>query len=281
MRFFLAPIVAALLWAPVVALAKEAPATPAAADEAAKLAAIGERGRLLFDLDRAAWVATDALMAKVPGFAQSRLNGYIVERENDGFVVTFYGGEGDTLTAAHIVHVAGGRVTSSETIEPASRMALTPLQLRLAKARSVRPGKDVRPCTRAAFNVAIVPPTGQDSPMEIYLTSPQVEKDVYPFGGHYRLILAADGSIASTRKFTNACLDMPRPPGAGGEEGVLFVTHLLDPVPTEIHVFMSLQIGLPVVVSTSEPFRLWVVNGESISGTGFEAPAPRRKRRRD
>ncbi len=278
-RFLFAAASIALLATPLAAQSGSAPAE--ASEEQARLKWIAERGRLLFDLDRAAWVATDELMAKVPGFTQSGLSGYIVERENDGFVVTFYGGEGDALTAAHIVRVAGGRVTSSETIEPASRVTLTPLQLRLAKARTVRPGKDVRPCTRAPFNIAIVPPTTPDSPMELYLTSPQIEKDVYPFGGHYRLTLAGDGSVASTRKFTNACLNLTRPPGAGGAEGALFVTHLLDPVPTEMHVFMSLLVGQPVMVSTSKPFRFWVVNGESISGMRFEEPAQRRKRRRD
>ena len=276
-RFLVAAASIALLATPLAAQSGSAPTE--ASEEQARLKAIGERGRLLFELDRAAWVATDELMAKVPGFAQSGLSGYIVERENDGFVVTFYAGEGDTLTAAHIVHVAGGRVTSSETIEPASRMTLTPLQLRLAKARSVRPGKDVRPCTRAPFNVAIVPPAAPDSPMEMYLTSPQVEKDVFPFGGHYRLTLGEDGSVASTRKFTNACLDLSPAPGARGD-GVLFVTHLLDPMPTEIHVFMSLHVGQPVVVSTSEPQRLWIVNGDSITGLNTAEPRSRRERRR-
>ena len=40
--------------------------------------------------------------------------------------------------------------------------------------------------------------------------------------------------------------------GGDGKECVAYVTHLLDPVPTEIHVFTALASGLPVAVGTGE-----------------------------
>ena len=66
-------------------------------------------------------MATDELMKKVPGFAGSGLKGYVVEREEGGFVLTFYGEGAGGLEAAHLVHVAGGRAASSATLRPGQR----------------------------------------------------------------------------------------------------------------------------------------------------------------
>ena len=51
-------------------------------------------------------------------------------------------------------------------------------------------------------------------------------------------------------------------PGGGRTAG-LMMTHLLDPTPTEIHVFLSLSSRLPVFVATSDG-RLWKVAGDKI-----------------
>jgi hypothetical protein len=63
------------------------------------------------------------------------------------------------------------------------------------------------------------------------------------------------------------------PTGAGeGKPAAVVVTQVLDVVPTEIHVFMSLTMGLPVYVETpaalsppSTEFRTWKVDGDRIS----------------
>ena len=125
----------------------------------------------------------------------------------------------------------------------------------MAKARSIGPGPDFRPCTNAAFNAAIVPPASLEAPLEMYLTSAQTDANVYPLGGHYLLSLAPDGRLLSVRKFTNSCLNMERPRGGGrrGEPAALFVSHLLDPTPTEIHVFLALSAKLPIFVVIGDP----------------------------
>jgi hypothetical protein len=256
-----------------------APATPSA-EESAKLQAIVARGNLLFDLDRAAWVATDEFLKEVRDPAAAGYKGYVVDREGEGFAVTFYGGEGDRLTARYIAHVRGGRVTSSRLLPVAEQVPLTPMQFRMAKARSLAPGFQNRPCAAATFNAMVIPPTSLDEPLEMYLTSPQVQNDVYPFGGHFLLRIAPDGRALSVRKFSNSCLNMGPPKGGRrGEPAVLFVTHLLDPIPTEIHVFLSLSARQPVVVIIVDPPRLWQVTGAGISELPMPPePAPRRRR---
>ena len=66
------------------------------------------------------------------------------------------------------------------------------------------------------------------------------------------------------RRFTNTCLELPLPNAAQRREMVaLGVTHLLDPLPTEIHVFSSLAAKMPVAVGTSDG-RTWWVEGTAV-----------------
>lgn len=248
------------------------------AEESAQLDSIVERGNLLFDLDKAAWVTTDDLAAKVGDIHKTGFKGYVTERDGNGFVVTFYAGEPGSEVATYVGHVAGGRVVSSRLLTGPDRIALTPVQRRLAAARRAGFAAGLRPCTNGPFNVTAVPPISADQPLELYLTSPQVETDVYPFGGHYLLKVGPDGRVLSTRKFTNSCINMSaRPSRPGSRPAGLFITHLLDPVPTEVHVFLARTIGLPVYVGTTTSNRVWEVQAKKIrlvSTIADTAPRP-------
>ncbi len=149
-------------------------------------------------------------------------------------------------------------MASSQVFPPGERTPLTPIQIRLAKARQLSAGLDFRPCT-GAFNVTAIPPTTAEAPMDVYYLSPQVKTGEYPFGGHFRVTLARDGRVLASRKFSNACLNMPAPPTSA----FLGISHILDPIPTEIHVFNALAARKPVLVITGE--RTWKVDGRSIT----------------
>ena len=91
--------------------------------------------------------------------------------------------------------------------------------------------------------------------------STQSENNSYPFGGHFRVEVSADGTAGASRVFTRSCLTMS---GHGADKSAaMFITHLLDPVPTEIHVFTALTAHQPVGVGTMDK-RLWWVTGEAI-----------------
>jgi hypothetical protein len=125
----------------------------------------------------------------------------------------------------------------------------------------------------------VIPPVSGTAPIEVYLTSAQTDTDVLPFGGHYLLTIGADGTVQSVRKFTNSCINMERPRASRrkGRPVALMVTHLLDPVPTEIHVFMSLTAAMPVYVGAGDPPQLWEVEGERISSAGAIGAPPARR----
>jgi hypothetical protein len=107
--------------------------------------------------------------------------------------------------------------------------------------------------------------------MDVYVLTPQTQAGIFPFGGHSRATFSAAGALLSQRTFTNTCLDMSNQPEGGDPIAAVGVTHLLDPIPTEIHVFLSIWMALPVAVATREPRRVWMVTGDRIE---LVDPAP-------
>ena len=245
---------------------------PAAAREGgreAKLRAIAERGRILFEIDRAAWITTDDLMRRAPEAKSWPVQGWVVERDGDSqtsYVVTFFGEGASGPAAWYVGKVRDNKVTSGEVFPADRRPPLSPAQRRLVQARATALAEaekaKFQPCTPSRFNIAALP-AAEGGPIDVYLLSAQTESSVYPFGGHYKVSVGADGKVQSKRKFTNSCLNMSTadlPDGA--EMAAPMVTHLLDPLPTEIHVFMSLTMGKPVGVGTRGG--MWWVEGKKI-----------------
>jgi len=244
-----------------------APAFAAAPAEDAKLAATAARGQLIYEIDRAAWVTTDEVMARVPAARQWPIAGWIVEHEDAGaYKVTYYGGPAKAPVAFYVGRAKDGRALAGNLIDPAARPPLSPAQVDLVRARNAVAKLDYKPCTAARFNIAVIPPDAAGGPIDVYLLTAQTDASVMPFGGHYLARVAANGRLVSHRRFTNSCLNMPAA-GAGLPKDATpvaaVISHLLDPVPTEIHVFLSLWTKKPVYVSTGAK-RLWIVDGTRI-----------------
>src|SRR5262249_46126933 len=92
-------------------------AVPAAAqtrEERGRLDWAAARGQLLFDVDRAAWVTTDDLLARLAEADRPLIRGWTVERDGAGFVVTYFGGEGDARFALYRGRVENRQVVSRE-----------------------------------------------------------------------------------------------------------------------------------------------------------------------
>lgn len=248
-------------------LACATPSLAQTADEQVRLDWVQQRGRLLYEIDRAAWVTTDDLRERVPNLAASGIRGWTVERDGGGYSVIFYAGEGDARVAAYRARVENNRVVAAEVLASGARPPLTPLQRRLADARDVV-ARDVirglRFCARASPNLALIPPDTLDGEMDVYVLTPQVQNGVWPAGGHYRVTLSAAGAVLSSRPFTNSCVNLGGDLSGQESPVALYVTHLLDPLPTEIHVFTSLTSRLPLGVGTQNPGRVWWVAGDRI-----------------
>ena len=256
---------------PEEASAADTPAPPAPPLTRAEIALVertAERGRLLVTLARAGILATRDMLSRVSDPEGAGIAGWIAEPAGNSTLVTFYAeGEGeDAPSTVYRATILNGRITSREVFLSGDRPPLNPVQARMAAARAATESEEQTACSAQPFNVLVVPPAGADEPVDVYRLSTPSQPGRFPLGGHFRATVAADGTVTESRGFTNACLDVDAPPLAEGERpGPIGVTHLLDPMPTEVHVFLARLIGRPLLVATGEPQRVWLVTGERIA----------------
>ncbi len=249
----------AVLAAFAVLLTLPASLTAQTPEEQQQLDWVLERGRLLFALDRAAWVATDDMREQIEDPAAAGLRGYIVDADEQGLFVIFFAESPSGPTAAYLARIGTDGVASREVFEHGSRPPLTERQTAMAGAIETARRLKLRSCVDRGFNPLVIPPKTTDDPIEIYLMTPQLGHAI-PLGIHYRTAISPDGEVADPRPFTNSCLLLDNPPEAVG----LFVTHLLDPLPTEIHVFTAMAAKVPITVGIGDPLRAWEVTGNGI-----------------
>ena len=257
---------AILVAAAQVAAAPPVIATQDSRSEQQRLADASIFGAMIYAFDRAAWVSTDSLMEVVPRDQLVGAGGYVIEPvDKDTLRATYFKGDAASARAFFVADVRGGKVVRQDILpEPAP---LTPVQMILARAREIAKqeagAKGYRPCTAAPFNTVVLPSVN-GGPVTVYLLSPQVTNANYMMGGNYRVTIAPDGRIVGSRAFNTSCLNLKLPDQDKEKVAGLFVNHLLDPVPTEIHVFASYSVQQPVFVLTPDK-RTWQVRGRDIS----------------
>lgn len=225
-------------------------------------------GRAIYLHDQAAAVATDAVMA-LKAFRQDgkqgRLGGWITEQGEQGIVVTFLSNEPEPRARYRATVGSEGQVVGDveALAEPA---ALTPQELGAARARNTAANAEFAPCSRS-YNTVVLPDPQEGGGWIAYLLPGTTKQGVVPIGGSYRLDLDASGQkIVTQRPFTRTCIALERPRGPKDMETVaMMITHLLDPVPTEVHVFWSRWARTPMFVATS--LGNWLIEEGSITLT--------------
>lgn len=224
-------------------------------------------GQLIYVFDRAAWVSSDALTATISKDQLTGVGGYVVEPSGDQTLrVTYYRGRAAAALAFFVADVREGKAVRKQLL--ATPLALSANQLILARARDVATerarARSYEPCTPIPFNTVVIP-SREGGPVAVYLLSAQPDAKTYPMGGNYRVIVATDGKMLASRPYSVGCLNLTVPILPAGAKPVgVAVNHLLDPVPTEIHVFASYSLRMPVFVATPDK-RVWEVQGSRIT----------------
>jgi hypothetical protein len=270
---------------------------PARADGGANLQAVNapaiefalQRGAQLYAYDQAAWHVTDAMQADIKDVAGAGLRGYIISPTKAGLRVTFYGLKGDkpigVYTAVweygdgkmHEVNLQGHDImlkvqpviSGRKILQGDQEQRLSDEQSRMIAARELvvqSLSHDnqgfVWQCTNGQMNTAVLPREHATDPDIVYFMTAQVDTPLYPLGGHFRFMVR-DGKIVEKRAFTKACANLSDVGEDGKKIKQVILTHLLDPVPTEIHVFTMLSMHLPIGVSTTENGMLWAIENKN------------------
>lgn len=229
--------------------------------EAAAIASAESVGKTLFRHDQAAWVATDA-MRRIRGFKRNKsIRGWItVESTSGGIDVVFFG-ELENANLAEFYRVA---ISSSNKLEGKPLIVSTPKplegrELAAATARMLAATAKFTPCGDS-YNTVVLPLDGNIDRWSVYLIPGTKKRNVVPLGGTYRVDVELSTGEVQIRPYTKTCIELQNDPKAVG----LMVTHLLDPVPTEVHVFWSMWADKAIYVATPPHGNVWAVQGAAV-----------------
>lgn len=218
------------------------------------------RGLDLYRHDQAAWHATDAMLEDIRDLEASGIRGWVVTEADAGsLLVTFWKPDGDSFAGVYSARYDGEQVKDRRELEGTSAR-LTDSQVALIRARQLTIGLELQRCANTSFNTVVLPPETEGAPILVYLLTPQTSGETVPLGGHFRFTVQ-DGEFVDRRPFMNSCFDMPL---RNASTEAFVVSHLLDPVPTEIHVFSTFASRTPIFVLTTENGYIWVT--EIIEG---------------
>lgn len=240
---------------PLVAFAEDDPIPQALPPEQETLALLAaeKTGMAMFRHDQAAAVATDAGF-KVRAFKNDeRVRGWITEEQQGSIVVTFVDA---TPAALHRVTVRNGVADPLVTLD--APVALTPYEAGAVAARNAALDAKFEACSEKYNSVVL--PSSVDGQWTVYLLPGTTKHNVVPIGGTYRLEVSGS-KVVSQRGFTRTCIALESPPQAEG----IVITHVLDPVPTEAHVFWSAWANKPMYVTTPPEPTVWGVEKGRIT----------------
>ena len=231
-----------------------------AADQAA-LDRARTRGELIYWYDQAAWHGSDDMMAKAREVSRAA-GGWIVDGPANAAELIFYSRDADPKPL-YWARFKDGKLAGRRKLGDADAAMMTPQRRRmiaaLGSARDALIEAKAQLCVDKPFNTVVLPLSTPDGPIPVYFLTPQTEMKVLPFGGHYLFEVDAAGKAGTMRRFTKSCIALPTDAASpdGKSPAALIITHLLDPVPTEIHFFSAMAARKPIYVGIKD--RMWAV----------------------
>lgn len=231
-------------------------------------------GRLIYDYDIAAWVATDLLVDHI-GDLKGKVKGWIVEDDGKGERVLFYRGSNGLFSPAYSIAVEEGEASAASYKAYAEHDALTPTQTAMIKARERGLAEGVSGCSKR-YNTVVIP--DETIGYLVYVLAATTDPATVQIGGHLRYDVDARGeNVVGFRKFTNTCIAIPGATPGGDQQAVaLMVSHILTPYPTEIHVWANLLHEIDLFVVTGEK-TMWRISNGKIKDESSRLTNARRK----
>ncbi|VTU19724.1 hypothetical protein H4CHR_00442 [Variovorax sp. PBS-H4] len=225
--------------------------------EAAAVQSAEVMGKAVFQHERAIATATDAVL-KTPAFRNdTRVRGWITE-EHDGLITVTFVDRRPAALYRVAVSTEDDKVRELTTLDQPS--PLSPFEAGAAAARELAVGSGFQPCAEQ-YNTVVLPADASQVPHRwvVYLLPVASGNQTVPLGGTYRVITEG-ASVIAQRAFTRSCLTLRQDRRAAG----LYVTHVLDNIPTDAHVFWSLWAREPMFVGTPDG-RVWAVKQGKIT----------------
>ncbi len=250
------------MFAPPMASAHQAAPSEAEVSDAElqALVAVIVRGQALYRYDQAAWHTTDTMIVDTPRDLAQQVRGWVVvPAENRGLRAIYYGGAAGAHFAIYSTLWTGGtNVSERRVLRTADESRIGGEAARLIALRDAVDASQLTNCsTTRPFNTVILPASETGDVDSVYFMTPQTDANAIPMGGHHRIDFSSGREVAR-RSFTRGCIDILKDATTSG----VSISHILDPIPTEIHLFSAYATGLPIYVGTEDAQhgeRIWVM----------------------
>ncbi len=214
-------------------------------------------GRQIYLHDRAAWLATDAMLAdKRMKALKERVGGWVTEPTAHGIRVIFISKD-ETPVRLYQIEMDEREALSEAVLE--SPEPLAPEHHAQLRARALAGSQSFMMCSKQ-YNVVTMPSA---EGIRVYMMPSFPAHGVYPLGGYHLYETDSTGEkILASRKFSNGCIEhrdvAPGQPKDATSAFGMF-THLLDLQPTEVHVFVSLYAKVPMMILSVDNKLTWTV----------------------
>jgi hypothetical protein len=259
--------------APRPQIQRQASAFPLTEAEIAAVNRAAARGRLLIALSRAGLIATQDMLSRVENPASAGIDGWIAEPEGEAVRVSFFDSTNEGPKLVYRAEVLGGRVTSRDTFLGSYHPDMPRAQARLVAARTAVEALNHAACSPQGFNILVIPPAAGGGAIDVYEISAPAQRGRFPIGGHYRTQVSGSGEAGESHAFATACADIiVADPPAGQQPPPVQVAAGTDPLPTEIHVLMSVMSNRALSFTAGDPARQWLVAGPRIAEIRDGAP---------
>lgn len=216
------------------------------------LAAISGRGRALAGYDRAAWHATDAVLAlSPPGGAIQR---YVARETDRGWTVAFgrLAKDRGAFLVTYEATESGRDRYEAKKVDPPR--ASTGFERGAAVAMDAAMTAFLKTAPpRRPHNIAAIPADG--GKLWVYLVPAPTKPGVWPLGGDVRYLVAPDGRILETRQLHKSIIEVEAPRDDPDKKPVMGMhTHILSDVPEDTDVLhvLAREPRRPEMVVTKE-----------------------------
>jgi hypothetical protein len=219
-------------------------------------------GRQIYVIDGAAALASTTLRHTGIDPQASGVIGWVTEPVATGILVRFVRQGRQGPEAAYDVTVdATGQ---APVLARRDGAPLTPDQAGQFAAVQLALGRLDQPCSKVYAPVAFRDPGTRN--WRVYALPESTQRGVFLVGGHFRFLVSPDGSriLSGGRLPPPSCL-AGELTSEGHRAVALAVAEPQSPIPTELHVFLSLRRQLPLIVLTQPEGTRWLVSNGSIA----------------
>lgn len=214
-----------------------------------------QAGYLIWIKDSLAWTATDKMREELDLSTIENPYGWLVHLDPEGnHRVSFYRStiDGQILSFADVFYNDSYEISGFEAYP---KRKVTEVEKTMLKALSSAGNSITEACSENLNSVVVE----DDAGWNVFFLTPPTEPGVIPIGGAQRILVSRDGmTVLEQESYSKSCMHLQP---QGEDVHALMMTHIVDEIPSPVHVFTSLSYDYPLYIATS--LGLWrVVDGD-------------------